>query len=56
MTKELPSVRVIILSRHATEEYVWQALRAELAGYLLKDTTPPNSNSRSHPWRMESLT
>lgn len=40
VTKELPSVRVIILSMHATEEYVWQALRAGAAGYLLKDTTP----------------
>lgn len=40
VTKELPAVRVIILSMHATEEYVWQALRAGAAGYLLKDTTP----------------
>lgn len=39
VTKESPAVRVIILSMHATEEYVWQALRAGAAGYLLKDTT-----------------
>ncbi len=38
VTKEFPNVRVIILSMHATEEYVWQALRAGAAGYLLKDT------------------
>ena len=31
-------VRVIILSMHSAEEYVWQALRAGAAGYLLKDT------------------
>lgn len=38
VTKEFPNVRVVILSMHATEEYVWQALRAGAAGYLLKDT------------------
>ncbi len=38
VTKSHPQVRVIILSMHAAEEYVWQALRAGAAGYLLKDT------------------
>jgi DNA-binding NarL/FixJ family response regulator len=32
-----PHVRVIILSMHANEEYVVQALRAGASGYLLKD-------------------
>ncbi len=32
-----PYVRVMILSMHATEEYVLRALRAGAAGYLLKD-------------------
>jgi DNA-binding NarL/FixJ family response regulator len=32
-----PYVRVLILSMHATEEYVLRALRAGAAGYLLKD-------------------
>jgi DNA-binding NarL/FixJ family response regulator len=32
-----PGVRVIILSMHAGEEYVLQALRAGAIGYLLKD-------------------
>ena len=32
-----PTVKVIILSMHANEEYVIQALRAGAAGYLLKD-------------------
>jgi len=32
-----PFVRVMILSMHATEEYVLRALRAGAAGYLLKD-------------------
>jgi DNA-binding NarL/FixJ family response regulator len=31
-----PPIRVVILSMHATEEYVLQALRAGAAGYLLK--------------------
>ena len=38
ITKEFPEIRVIILSMHANEEYVLQALRAGAAGYLLKDT------------------
>lgn len=37
VTKEFPTVRVIILSMHSNEEYVAQALRAGAAGYLLKD-------------------
>jgi DNA-binding NarL/FixJ family response regulator len=37
VAKEFPRVRVIILSMHANEEYVLQALRAGAAGYLLKD-------------------
>jgi DNA-binding NarL/FixJ family response regulator len=32
-----PDVRVLILSMHANEEYVLQALRAGAAGYLLKE-------------------
>ncbi|HEY9627566.1 MAG TPA: response regulator transcription factor [Coleofasciculaceae cyanobacterium] len=35
--KEFPDVRVVILSMHANEEYVYQALRAGAMGYLLKD-------------------
>lgn len=38
ITKSHPNVRVIVLSMHATEEYVWQAMRAGATGYLLKDT------------------
>jgi len=33
-----PAIRVIILSMHASEEYVLRALRAGAAGYLLKDS------------------
>ena len=36
-TKEFSAVKVIILSMHANEEYVLQALRAGARGYLLKD-------------------
>src|ERR1700694_3204080 len=37
ITKDFAGVKVIVLSMHANEEYVLQALRAGAAGYLLKD-------------------
>lgn len=37
VAKRSPSTRVLILSMHAGEEYVAQALHAGVAGYLLKD-------------------
>lgn len=37
-TMEYPHIRIIILSMHENEEYVWQALHAGAAGYLLKDS------------------
>lgn len=37
ITKNFPSVKVIILSAHANEEYVIRALRSGASGYLLKD-------------------
>ena len=37
VVKESPNVRVIVLSMHTSEEYVWQALKAGATGYLLKD-------------------
>ena len=36
ISKELPETKVIIVSMHANEEYVWHALRIGAAGYLLK--------------------
>lgn len=36
LSRELPNVRVIILSMHHNEEYVWRALKAGAVGYLLK--------------------
>ena len=36
LSKEFPKVRIIILSMHHDEEYVWRALKAGAAGYLLK--------------------
>jgi len=36
--EQLPGVKVIILSMHASEEYVLQALRAGAAAYLIKDS------------------
>ena len=38
LEQELPEVRVVMLSMHANEEYVLQALRAGAAGYMLKDS------------------
>ncbi|MFO7445617.1 MAG: response regulator transcription factor [Ignavibacteriaceae bacterium] len=40
VSKEMPEVKVAILSMHADEEYVLQALRAGASGYLLKDSAP----------------
>lgn len=37
ITKNFPTVKVIILSAHANEEYVIRALRSGAAGYMLKD-------------------
>jgi DNA-binding NarL/FixJ family response regulator len=37
---ELPKVRVIILSMHTGDEYIVQAIRAGIAGYLLKNAEP----------------
>lgn len=37
INKKHPDLRVIILSMHANEEYVLQALRSGAKGYLLKD-------------------
>jgi len=37
LVKAFPAIRVLILSMHRSEEYVWQALRAGAVGYLLKD-------------------
>jgi len=40
VTKDFPQVHVLILSMHANEEYVVQALRVGAKGYLLKDAEP----------------
>jgi len=37
VSKEVPHTKVLLLSMHAGEEYVSQALRTGIAGYLLKD-------------------
>ena len=38
ITKDFPSVKVVILSAHANEEYVIRALREGASGYMLKDS------------------
>jgi DNA-binding NarL/FixJ family response regulator len=37
LVRELPRVKVIVLSMYATPDYIVQALRAGASGYLLKD-------------------
>lgn len=37
IVEQWPDVRVVILSMHANEEYVWRALAVGARGYLLKD-------------------
>ena len=39
IAKEFPSVRVIVLSIHQNSEYLWQAINAGAAGYLLKQAS-----------------
>lgn len=41
LVKEFPKLRIIILSMHAIEGYVLQALRAGASGYLLKGAATP---------------
>ncbi len=37
---ESPGVRVLVISMHDGEDYVWEALTAGASGYLLKDASP----------------
>jgi DNA-binding NarL/FixJ family response regulator len=41
LIKEYPKLRIIILSMHATEAFVLEALRAGASGYLLKGAATP---------------
>ena len=36
ITRELPKVKVVILSRHEEDDYYWRALKVGASGYLLK--------------------
>ncbi len=40
IARDYPSVRVIILSMHDTQDFVSEALKAGAAGYVLKDAAP----------------
>jgi DNA-binding NarL/FixJ family response regulator len=40
LRRDHPAVRVLVLSMHATEDYVSQALHAGAGGYLVKDAAP----------------
>ncbi len=40
LTKELPAVRVLVLTTYADDEWLYEAIHAGAHGYLLKDTPP----------------
>ena len=40
IAREFSHVRILILSMYATEEHVQQAMKAGIAGYLLKESAP----------------
>lgn len=48
LIKRFPETRVIILSMHSNEEYVWQALHAGVSGYLLKNSSAPELEIAVH--------
>lgn len=48
MTRDFPSVRIIVLSMHSNEEYVLRALKAGVAGYLLKKAATAELETALH--------
>jgi len=55
IVKEIPVVRIVILSMHRAEEYVTYALRAGASGYIIKDAASGESRRPCAPWRVEGL-
>jgi DNA-binding NarL/FixJ family response regulator len=51
ITRDYPDVKVIILSGHANEEYVLQALQAGASGYMLKDAATSELRAAIHAVR-----
>ena len=48
MTRDFPTVRIIILSMHNNEEYVVRALKAGVVGYLLKKSATAELETALH--------
>jgi two-component system response regulator NreC len=46
--KQLPNVKVLILTMHENDEYVFQALRAGASGYMLKEAADTDLISALH--------
>lgn len=46
----LAEVRVVVLTTFELDEYVFEALRSGAAGFLVKDTEPPNCSVPSGSW------
>ena len=46
--KLLPEVRILILTMHTNEEYIFQFLQAGAAGYLVKQSAPTELLSAIH--------
>ncbi|ACN15516.1 TRAP-type C4-dicarboxylate transporter, periplasmic solute-binding protein [Desulforapulum autotrophicum HRM2] len=40
LKKKYPDVKILILSMHSTEEYIFETLRAGASGYLIKRSAP----------------
>ena len=41
LVRDHPSIKIVVLTTYAADEYVYQALRAGAAGFLLKMDSPP---------------
>ena len=48
MARDFPGVRIIILTMHDNEEYVLRALKAGVAGYLLKKSATAELDTALH--------
>jgi DNA-binding NarL/FixJ family response regulator len=48
MARDFPAVRIILLSMHDNEEYVLRALKAGVAGYLLKKSATAELETALH--------
>ena len=48
LRRQHPEIKIVILTMHLNEEYIFEALRAGASGYLLKRTAPTDLISAIH--------